>query len=96
MLPLSQQFHITFLAGGQCNEVKTTCPGLSAAASVVASLSWGRAVLSHSSREQDSGPRSYIQAADYTTLLHSPQVNFVIKCAVSLSSWYILALWKNN
>ena len=66
MLRLSQQFHITFLAGGQCNEVKTTCPGLTAAASVVASLSWGRAVLSHSSREQDSGPRSYIQAADYT------------------------------
>ena len=81
MLPLSQQFHITFLAGGQsqCNEVKTTCPGLTAAASVVASLSWGRAVLSHSSREQDSGPRSYIQAADYTVAqMHSPQVNFVI------------------
>ena len=61
------------------NGVQTTCPGFAAAASVVASLSWGRAVLSHSSREQDSlvtsaGPIS----RQLTTLLHRTQVNYVI------------------
>ena len=62
------------------NGAQTTCPGFAAAASVVASLSWGRAVLSHSSREQDSalvtsaGPIS----RQLTTLLHRTQVNYVI------------------
>ena len=61
------------------NGAQTTCPGFAAAASVVASLSWGRAVLSHSSREQDSLVTSVAPIfRQLTTLLHRPQVNYVI------------------